>query len=135
MIVTSTLLELELDEITPVPRVDFKFDVILSDNFDLLIIVVTCVVDVFPVLYTLYPSFFKAFVALVRRLLSPLPFSISTLIFDLSSFSVIVLDVVVFVFDVVFVVVLLEFDNVFVVLVSLVSVVSESLVFWFLNNS
>ena len=53
MIVTSTLLSVELEAITPVPRVDFKLDVILSDNLDLLIIVVTCVVDVFPVLYTL----------------------------------------------------------------------------------
>ena len=83
MIVTSTLLEVELEDITPVPSVDFRLDVMLSDNFALFIIVVTCVVDVFPVLETVYPSCFSAFTAFFRRLLSPLPFNISTFIFDL----------------------------------------------------
>ena len=52
MIVTSTLLEVELEDITPVPSVDFILDVMLSANFALFIIVVTCVVDVFPVFET-----------------------------------------------------------------------------------
>ena len=82
------MLELEtLLEIFPTPNTSFMSSTTSLFTAVLFTIVVFDVIVVVPVLYTLYPSAFNYFATLFKIVLSPLPFSSSIFIFELSVFA------------------------------------------------